>query len=67
MPFKGGWSDDETDGSWHTRQFGWFDGYGVAIGARSEDGSYDDTMDALDKVAELLKLRLDELVQGLQH
>lgn len=67
VPFKGGWSDDDTDGSWHTRQFGWFDGYGVAIGARSEDGSYDDTMDALDKVAELLKLRLDELVQGLQH
>ena len=60
VPFKGGWSDDETDGSWHTRQFGWLDGYGVAIGARSEDGSYDDTMDALDKVAKLLKTSAEE-------
>lgn len=55
VPFKGGWSDDEEDGSWHTRQFGWFGGYGVAIGARSEAGSYDDTMDALDQVAEVLE------------
>ena len=54
VPFKGGWSDDEKDGSWHTRQLGWLDGYGVAIGARSADGSYDDTMRALDQVAELL-------------
>ena len=60
VPFKGGWSDDETNGSWHTRQFGWFDGYGVAIGARSQDGSYDDTMDALDKIAELLKASVAE-------
>lgn len=55
VPFKGGWSDNEEDGSWHTRQFGWIDGYGVAIGARSADGSYDDTMDALDQVAKLLE------------
>ena len=67
MPFKGGWSDDESDGSWHTRQFGWFDGYGVAIGARSEDGSYDDTTAALDKVAQLLKLRLDRAEDGSQN
>lgn len=67
VPFKGGWSDDETDGSWHTRQFGWFDGYGVAIGARSQGGSYDDTKDALDTVAELLKLRLEEPIQRLQR
>ena len=67
VPFKGGWSDDESDGSWHTRQFGWFDGYGVAIGARSEDGSYDDTTAALDKVAQLLKLRLDRAEDGSQN
>lgn len=58
IPFKGGWSDYEPDGSWHTRQFGWLEiegvPYGVAIGARSEAGSYDDTMDALDQVAGLL-------------
>ncbi|OEY07585.1 hypothetical protein A0K93_06020 [Corynebacterium sp. BCW_4722] len=61
VPFKGGWSDFEPDGSWHTRQFGWLelDGvrYGVAVGARSEAGSYGDTMDALDAVAEELKER----------
>ena len=39
----------------------------TAIGARSEDGSYDDTTAALDKVAELLQLRLDEPEEGLQH
>lgn len=58
VPFKGGWSDFEPDGSWHTRQFGWLelDGvrYGVAVGARSEAGSYGDTMAALDAVAEAL-------------
>lgn len=58
VPFKGGWSDFEPDGSWHTRQFGWLEiggvRYGVAVGARSEAGSYDDTMDALDAVAEAL-------------
>lgn len=59
VPFKGGWSDYEVDGSWHTRQFGWVevDGvvYGVAIGARSEAGSYEDTVKALDEAAELLR------------
>lgn len=58
IPFKGGWSDYERDGSWHTRQFGWMevDGapYGVAVGARSADGSYDDTQEALNQVAGLL-------------
>ena len=57
VPFKGGWSDDETDGSWHTRQLGWLNGFGVSIGARSAEGSYDDTMEALDQVAELVQAR----------
>lgn len=60
VPFKGGWSDYEKDGSWHTRQLGWFGGFGVAVGARSADGSYDDTMDALDQVAQLLKTSAPE-------
>ncbi|WIM67831.1 hypothetical protein QP027_00025 [Corynebacterium breve] len=55
--FKGGWSDDE-DGSWHTRQFGFFnhDGetYGVAIAARSESGSYADGQEALTAITEFL-------------
>lgn len=54
VPFKGGWSDVEEDGSWHTRQLGWIKHVGVAIGARSADGSYEDTMDALDQVAEAI-------------
>ena len=59
IPFKGGWSDVDEDGSWHTRQFGWREGTGIAIGARSAAGSYDDTMDALDKVAEAIDAGTD--------
>ena len=44
----------EEGGSWHTRQLGWIKHVGVAIGARSADGSYEDTMDALDQVAEAI-------------
>lgn len=55
--FKGGWSD-HTDGSWHTRQFGFFthngSAYGVAIVARSENGSYADGQAALTAIAEVL-------------
>ena len=49
----------QVDGSWHTRQFGWLTVrgkvYGVAVGARSEAGSYEDTMESLDAVAKLLE------------
>lgn len=54
VPFKGGWSDNEADGAWHNRQFGWIGRVGVAIGARSADGDYDATVEALDTVARLL-------------
>lgn len=66
VPFKGGWSDDETDGSWHTRQLGWLNGFGVSIGARSAEGSYDDTMEALDQVAELVQARASK-AKGAAH
>lgn len=56
--FKGGWSGDRLDGSWHSRQMGFIrlDGgaLGVAIAARSPDGSYPDTTEALDRVAAAL-------------
>lgn len=52
--FKGGWSDDD-DGSFHSRQFGFveLDGtvYGIALGARSESGSEEDSQDALSDLA----------------
>lgn len=58
LPFKGGWGDVEADGSWQSRQmaFGRINGvtYGIAVGAVSENGSFQDTMDALDAVAKLL-------------
>ena len=57
IPFKGGWSDD-TDGSWQSRQlgFGQFADkrYGISMAAISEDGSFEDTTDALDELAEAL-------------
>lgn len=53
--FKGGWSGDRLDGSWHSRQMGFVRvGHrvvGVAIASRSPAGSYADTIDALDQVA----------------
>ncbi len=58
VPFKGGWSD-APDGSWHTRQFGFTTvgdtTYGIAIGARSLDGSEEDCQEALTRVADYLK------------
>ena len=58
QPFKGGWSD-APDGSWHTRQFGFTTvgdtTYGIAIGARSLDGSEEDCQEALTRVADYLK------------
>ena len=59
IPFKGGWSDVDEDGSWHTRQFGWREGVGISIGARSAAGSYDDTRDALDKMAKAIDAETD--------
>lgn len=57
MPFKGGWSD-APDGSFHSRQLGFFtDGgttYGVAIAARSVEGSEADCQAALDAIAAYL-------------
>ncbi|WP_165164773.1 hypothetical protein [Corynebacterium qintianiae] len=53
--FKGGWSGDRLDGSWHSRQLGFVrvDGQalGIAIAARSPAGSYVSTTEALDKLA----------------
>lgn len=58
IPFKGGWGDIDTDGSYQSRQmgFGRIGGvtYGIAIGAVSEAGSMTDTTDALDAIAEVL-------------
>lgn len=58
VPFKGGWSD-APDGSWHTRQFGFITvgqtTYGIAIAARSLDGSEEDCQEALTQVADYLK------------
>lgn len=58
VPFKGGWSDAD-DGSWHTRQFGFTTigetTYGIAIAARSLDGSEEDCQEALTHVADYLK------------
>lgn len=65
LPFKGGWSDD-TDGSFHVRQLGFFTlsgsgagsdagaAFGVALAARSPLGSEQDCHDALDELAALL-------------
>lgn len=60
--FKGGWSGDRLDGSWHSRQFGFvpMDGaaLGVAIAARSPEGSYADTIEALDQLTAVLAEQL---------
>lgn len=57
MPFKGGWSDAD-DGSWHSRQMGFTTigdtTYGIAIAARSLDGSEEDCQNALDKLAQYI-------------
>lgn len=54
VPFKGGWSD-APDGSWHSRQMGFTTvggtTYGIAIAARSADGSEEDATEALNAVA----------------
>lgn len=67
--FKGGWNGDRLDGSWHSRQMGFVrlkdsadrDGaaLGIAIAARSPEGSYSDTIDALDKLTAALAEKLD--------
>lgn len=58
IPMKGGWGDVDADGSWQSRQmgFGEIGGqmYGISVGAVSEAGSFDDTIEAIDAVAELL-------------
>lgn len=58
VPYKGGWSD-ASDGSWHTRQFGFTtvgeNTYGIAIGARSVKGSEKDCQEALNMIAEYLE------------
>ena len=66
--FKGGWSGDRLEGSWHSRQMGFvrLDGsadregaaLGIAIAARSPEGSYSDTIDALDKLTAALDEKL---------
>lgn len=57
IPFKGGWSDT-PEGTWESRQFGYATlgekRYGIAVAATSEIGSFSDTTDALDKLAEAL-------------
>lgn len=57
MPFKGGWSDAD-DGSWHSRQMGFATigetTYGIAIAARSVDGSEEDCQATLDKLAQYI-------------
>ncbi|WP_301925307.1 hypothetical protein [Corynebacterium glaucum] len=58
IPIKGGWGDIDEDGSWQSRQmgFGEIDGqlYGISVGAVSEDGSFQDTIDAIDALTEML-------------
>ena len=60
--FKGGWSGDRRDGSWHSRQFGFVPvddtALGVAIAARSPDGSDTDTIEALDQLTAALAKQL---------
>ena len=57
LPFKGGWSDAD-DGSWHSRQLGFTTVddkiYGIAIAARSVDGSEADCQEALGEIAGFL-------------
>ena len=57
IPFKGGWSD-APDGSWESRQFGFGrigdKRYGIAVAATSPIGSFSDTTDALDALANAL-------------
>ncbi|AWB83121.1 hypothetical protein [Corynebacterium liangguodongii] len=56
--FKGGWSGDRLDGSWHSRQMGFVrvddTPLGIAIASRSPEGSFTDTTDALDQLAAAL-------------
>lgn len=58
IPFKGGWGDVEEDGSWQSRQMGFGDIngvlYGIAVGAVSDNGSFQDTVDAIDAVVGVL-------------
>lgn len=58
IPFKGGWGDVQEDGSWQSRQMGIITlggkTHGIAIGATSASGSFEDTTAALDMLAKLI-------------
>lgn len=66
MHFKGGWSDSVEDGSYQNRQMGFItvEGttYGIAIAARSEIGSMMDTIDALNRLGQMVVSWNDELM-----
>lgn len=65
MHFKGGWSDSKKDGSYQNRQMGFITiedkTYGIAIAARSEIGSMMDTIDALNRLGQMVASWNDEL------
>ncbi|MFC9894433.1 hypothetical protein ACFVMC_12120 [Nocardia sp. NPDC127579] len=65
--FKGGWGPDAS-GAYLVRQFGLIDTQGgqiaVALAAQPDSGTFNDGMNALDKVSALLAQHLDELSGG---